>query len=126
MGLFAFLFFVLAPVGTVLAQETENGAPGPQGPCASTDTLGACIIEIYRWSLGTAVLLALAMIVLAGYLYMSAGGDAQRVTKAKDLFANAFIGLIILFSAVLILRTINPDLVSLPEDPAVLQDTTAN
>jgi len=101
---------VLFPA-TALAQAER------QGPCADSENLAFCIVNIYRWALGVAVLLALVMIIFAGYLYMTAGGDAQRVASAKEKFTNAFIGIIILFAAVLILRTINPDLVLLPEDP---------
>jgi len=78
----------------------------------NNEALGYCIVEIYKWSLGIAVILALIMIILSGYMYMTAGGDAQKVTVAKEMFAGAFIGLIILFAAVVILRTINPDLVN--------------
>jgi len=96
----------------------SNGAVlSGQGPCSGLENLASCIVNIYRWALGVAVLLALVMIIFAGYLYMTAGGDAQRVASAKEKFTNAFIGIIILFAAVLILRTINPDLVLLPEDP---------
>ena len=96
---------------TVSAQGGDPPAVETAGPCSDAENLGNCIVSIYRWALGVAVLLALAMIIFSGYFYMSAGGDAQKVQSAKDMFANAFIGLIILFSAVLILRTINPDLV---------------
>jgi len=78
----------------------------------NNEALGYCIVEIYKWSLGIAVIVALIMIILSGYMYMTAGGDAQKVTVAKEMFAGAFIGLIILFAAVVILRTINPDLVN--------------
>jgi hypothetical protein len=68
------------------------------------------VINLYRWGLGAGVLLALIIIIFAGYRYITSGGNAQGVTSAKEMFTGAFIGLIILFTAVLILRTINPDL----------------
>jgi len=102
------LLIMVIGVG-MIPQVYAQGAA--DGPCAGSDNLGICIVSIYRWALGLGVLLALTMIIFSGYYYMTAGGDAQKVQSAKDIFANAFIGLIILFSAVLILRTINPDLV---------------
>ncbi len=93
-----------------------GAGPGASvGPCASSRNIGACIVEIYKWSLGIAVLLALLMIIASGYMYMTAGGNASQVQSAKEIFAGAFIGIIVLFAAVVILRTINPDLVSFPD-----------
>jgi len=73
--------------------------------------LAKCIQQIYIFSLGFGSLLALLMIVLSGYRYMTAAGNAQQLQNAKDAFAAAFIGLIILFISFILLYTINPDLV---------------
>lgn len=127
--------FFAAPVHPAQAADEINSNLNSQGPCAAiqfgskgtwifkdlrvtysgrpidlNQAMGYCVVEIYKWSLGIAVILALIMIVLSGYTYMTSGGNAQKVTTAKEMFAGAFIGLIILFAAVLILRTINPEL----------------
>jgi hypothetical protein len=94
-------------------------AQNTQGPCATSNSIADCVASIYRWSLGVAVLLALIMIIVSGYLYMTAGGNAQSVSLAKEMFTGAFIGLIILFAAVLILRTISPELVSFKPLPPI-------
>ena len=94
-------------------------AQNTQGPCANSNSIAECVASIYRWSLGVAVLLALIMIIVSGYLYMTAGGNAQSVSLAKEMFTGAFIGLIILFAAVLILRTINPELVTFQPLPPI-------
>ena len=114
------IFFLLVLIALNILFPASALAQEGQGPCAGSENLAKCIVNIYRWALGVAVLLALTMIIFAGYLYMTAGGDAQRVASAKEKFMGAFIGIIILFAAVLILRTINPDLVLLPEDPIPL------
>ncbi|MBI4054288.1 MAG: hypothetical protein HY397_03090 [Candidatus Doudnabacteria bacterium] len=87
-----------------------------QGPCKDInakdpDGLGKCVVAIYNWALGISAILALLIIIFAGYLYISAGGNAQRVELAKEMFTGAMIGLIILIAAVAILQTINPELV---------------
>ena len=84
---------------------------GSGGPCSGNIILGECIVNIYRWALGIAVLIALIMIIISGYRYITAGGNAQTVASAKEMLTGSFVGLILLFAAVLILRTINPDLV---------------
>lgn len=106
--LLTFALLSFAPEATA-----QNATKTGFQPCARANIrLGQCIIEIYRWALGLSVLLALLLIIFSGYRYMTSGGNAQAVATAKELFAGAFIGLIILFAAVLILRTINPELVS--------------
>lgn len=121
--LLAIPFFVVAQNNT---PTNNTGSPSAQqGPCSESDTIGTCVINIYRWALGAGILLALIMIIFAGYRYITAGGNAQAVSSAKEIFAGAFIGLIILFAAVVILQTINPDLTnfknlnfSIPNVPA--------
>ncbi|OGE76515.1 MAG: hypothetical protein A3C85_03765 [Candidatus Doudnabacteria bacterium RIFCSPHIGHO2_02_FULL_48_21] len=73
--------------------------------------IAGCINKIYLFSLGAGALIALLMLVLAGYRYMTAGGNAEQVQTAKDTFQTTFTGLIIIFVAFILLYVINPDLV---------------
>lgn len=50
------------------------------------------------------------LIVYAGYLWMTARGQEEFVTKAKDIFSTAIIGLIILLMAYSITRFVVPRL----------------
>ncbi len=70
-----------------------------------------CIGQIYVFSLGAGALIALLMVVLAGYRYMTAGGNAEQVSTAKESLDMAFKGLIIIFVGFILLYLINPDLV---------------
>jgi len=69
--------------------------------------LAQYISAAYKYLIGVSVIAAIIMIMWGGFLYMvgSTLGDAQT---GKKYIANAVGGLVILFSAVLILRTINP------------------
>lgn len=103
--------------GTTGGNPSVTASNVSQGPCQNIDVkdkeaLGECVVAIYKWSLGLSVILALLMIIFAGYLYMTSGGNAQQVTLAKEFFSGALIGLIVLFCAIIILRTINPELVN--------------
>ncbi|MCL5436000.1 MAG: pilin [Patescibacteria group bacterium] len=114
---FAFTLFFLLALSVTFYPLVAFAAEESQGPCqgidsAKSEALGECIVAIYKWALGFSVILALLMIIFAGYLYMTSGGNAQRVTLAKEFFAGAIIGLIVLFCAIIILRTINPELVN--------------
>lgn len=75
--------------------------------------LSSTINNIYRISLGAAALLALLMMILGGYYYMTAAGNAERSGKGVDIITSSLLGIVILFCAYVLLRTINPDLVNL-------------
>lgn len=64
-------------------------------------------------TLVTAAIVAISLIAImvAGYIYMTAGGDSSRVEKAKTIIVSAILGIVLALTAVLILRTINPALV---------------
>ena len=59
------------------------------------------IINIFLSLLGT---IAIVLIVYAGFLWMTAGGNEESLTKAKDLLLNAVIGLAIILTAYSITR----------------------
>lgn len=50
-------------------------------------------IQIFLGFLGV---IALVLVVYGGFLWMTAAGNEEQVTKAKDLLKNAIIGLIII------------------------------
>ncbi len=74
--------------------------------------LPLCVNQIYIWSLGVASLLALLMIVIGGYYYMTSSGNAEQASKGTEMIWSSVIGLALLFGAYLLLSTINPDLVN--------------
>ena len=105
--------FFLFPQLVLAATTTVTSTTGFEQICNRDAGLASCIQKIYLLSLGLGSIVALLMIVLAGYSYMTAGGNAQQVESAKGSFESAFIGLIIIFVAFILLNLINPDLVRL-------------
>lgn len=59
-----------------------------------------------------AVPLAAVSFAIAGFMTLTAGDNAGQVAKAKEIFWNVFIGLIIAFSAWLIVKAITAALQS--------------
>ena len=57
-------------------------------------------------SIGAVILLG--VLIWAGVNFIMAGGDPGKISKAKEMIWNGFIGMIILLSAYWILTTINP------------------
>lgn len=96
-------------VYTPPAPQTIN-----QRPVVDLDTtnVAKAMTQIYVWSLGLAGLLAVVMVIVGGYLVMSARGNGQQVATGKEYVIGALTGLVLLLGAYLILNTINPDLVN--------------
>lgn len=60
------------------------------------------------------IMAAVVSIVIGGYIYMTAGGDADRVRTAKVWIGSAILGIILALLAWLILRSIATNLVEFP------------
>ncbi len=81
-------------------------------PCVGDGiNLGECISGIYTWSLTIVGLAAFLNIIYGGWLVVTAFGNTGKVGEATKRITNAVLGIVLLFSSYLILRTINPDLV---------------
>lgn len=63
--------------------------------------------------------IALISIVVAGYLYVTAGGDSQKVTTAKSLIGAALLGIVLALGAFLILNTLGTQFASTLQEPVI-------
>ncbi len=72
------------------------------------------ISNIYTWLLGVVGIMAVASLMYAGFLWLTASGNSGQVKKAQEVIQNAIIGLALLLGSYLILYTINPELTKLP------------
>jgi len=79
----------------------------------NTDLLAKYIRAIYYYGLRIAAILAAIVLMAGGVLWIVSGGDASKVTQAKELIIGSVVGLIILLSSWIILNTINPSLINL-------------
>ncbi len=91
------LFGATAPV---LASDLEDnlGDVGDESDLTTEDlttTIGV-LISVLVSVLGIVLLI---LIIYAGFLWMTAGGNADQVGKAKTIMINSVIGLIILLAA---------------------------
>lgn len=57
------------------------------------------IINILNWLLGIMTLVAVVMIIIGGFTWLTAGGNEEKVDKAKKIISAAVIGLIIVLLA---------------------------
>ncbi|MEK7620416.1 MAG: hypothetical protein AAB413_04240 [Patescibacteria group bacterium] len=69
------------------------------GVDATTNTLPELIGNIIAVLLSVLGIIFVVLVVYAGFLYLTAGGETEKVKKAKTLLTQSIIGLIIIVAA---------------------------
>ena len=87
--------------------------PDIETPTTTKTFLPAYIEYIFTWAIIIAGLLAFFALVYGGILYLTSAGNPSKMSDAKEQVIAGFLGLIILLSSYLILKTIDPQLVIL-------------
>ena len=64
-----------------------------------TADLKDTVVNIIQWVLGILALVAVVMIIIGGFQWMTASGSEERIEKAKKIISSAVIGLIIVLLA---------------------------
>lgn len=64
-----------------------------------TADLKATVINIINWVLGLLGIIAVIMILIGGFQWMTAAGNEEKVEKAKKIISAAIVGLIIILLA---------------------------
>ncbi len=70
-----------------------------------------CINRLYKFAIAIGTSIGVFFIVLAGYVYIDAGGNEESITKAKSILTSTIAAMVILFSGYILLKAINPELV---------------
>ncbi|HOX61114.1 MAG TPA: hypothetical protein PLV72_03860, partial [Candidatus Magasanikbacteria bacterium] len=93
-----FLFLTVLPVE---AQNAPNFGLEPVGQNIGLGTadIRLTIARIIRVALGFLGIVAIGMGLYGGFMYMTAGGEEDRVTTGKKIIINSVIGLAIILSA---------------------------
>jgi hypothetical protein len=86
------------------------GVPKP-GEAPASQELPQLIKYIYFFALGAVGFVALLAIIIGAIMYVLSAGNPTKMADAKDRILSAVLGVLLLLATVLILRTINPDLV---------------
>jgi len=108
-------FLLFFPFYTLLAQDFEFdpgnniqkrlNLPNPKYGPESIAT------KVIQWILGILGLVAVVMIILGGFIWMTAAGNEEKVRKAKAILTSAIIGLVIVLLSfailILVVRTVN-------------------
>jgi len=99
----AMLSVLASPAAAQVTKSLQNGLQAAGGNAGYTSggttdlkqIVGALISE----ALGLLGVVLLAILIYAGFLWMTAQGDDTKVKKAKDMIFQAVIGLIIIVAA---------------------------
>ncbi|MFH1823010.1 MAG: pilin, partial [Patescibacteria group bacterium] len=81
-------------------------------PDGSTAAIGEYIKAIYKYAVGVVGILAAVVLMFGGVLWLTAGGNPERIGNAKSWISASLTGLILAFLSYAILATINPALVN--------------
>lgn len=109
----------------VINSNLSNTSTGPQAGCAaeSINTAIGCIPVgnlsdfagfLLKWGVGIGGGVAFLLIVISGFMIMTASGNPERLQAGKELMTSAIMGLIMLIFSVFLLKIIGVDILQLP------------
>lgn len=116
------------PVGSIgpnLPKQVTPVVPPPQqGKCTteSIDTAIGCIPVgnlsdfagfFLKWGVGIGGGIAFILIIISGFMIMTASGNPERLQAGKELMTSAIMGLIMLIFSVFLLKIIGVDILQL-------------
>src|SRR3990167_2386008 len=99
------IVLVLLPVVFLLSANASAqtndlyGVNYGAGAGLGSEDLRVSVIKVIRTILGVLGIVALMLILYAGFVWMTAGGKADRIEQAKKIIFNAVIGLLIIMMA---------------------------
>lgn len=97
-------FMALIAVALVLTPMVAGAASLVNTSLGTTFGLGTAglestVIKVIQWILGLLGLVAVIMILIGGFQWMTAGGNEEKVASAKKIISAAVIGLIVVLLA---------------------------
>lgn len=84
---------------TVGQIDNNLGTVQSQAGYSQGITLGGAVAYIIRGFLGLLGIIFVILIIIAGYNWMTASGDEEKIKKATSTIRSAIIGLLIIISA---------------------------
>ena len=130
------LFLALAPAASQAADPatfkpqvgigTDFQAGTSYTPDRSTAMIGKYIRAIYKYAIGIVGILAAVVLMIGGVIWITAGGNAERIGEAKAWIASSLTGLLLALLSYTILATVNPALVNFQVTPVMQVTPTKN
>ena len=101
--------FAQAPGSSIVPNGISQDVLGSVGPVTGTTSLVGIIMGLVNWVAWFVGLLAVLSGLYAGILFITAGGNAETVTKARNILLYAIVGIavaILAFSLVAISQSV--------------------
>lgn len=108
-GALSATFGVLVGRATVVMAQSPGQNPDPNKLIDPNATIQTNLIHIYNQSLGILLWIAILMLIVTGYIYITSMGSADKIKLAKDLLGTTLTGIILLLLIPLILRSFGYD-----------------
>ncbi len=89
-------------------EELEASVTTDEQGNIETNLIGVYVNAVFMYGIVVATIVAVVILMIAGFQYMTAGGNKKGVTQAKERIRNTVIGLILLLSCYSIAFLIDP------------------
>ena len=101
--LIAFVGLLLAPHFAIAASTPSNITQGVKDIGKDVDLgqkdLKESVAGVINIALGLLGLIAVVLVVVGGFMWMTAAGNEEKIEKAKQLLFSALVGLVIIVAA---------------------------
>ena len=87
--------------------------PCPDGESVCINWIGQYISAVYQFGVGLAAILAVVVMMVGGFIWLSAAGNSERVKTGQSFVWSALAGLVIALFSFVLLNTLNPRLTNL-------------
>jgi amino acid transporter len=84
---------------TEIQMYTQEGTFLASAGISDSTSVGSVIATIIKTLLGLLGIIFVVLLIYAGFQWMTAEGNEEKVTKAKDTIVRAIIGLVIIIAA---------------------------
>ncbi|MBI4256457.1 hypothetical protein HY626_00170 [Candidatus Uhrbacteria bacterium] len=101
---FALLLALILSVGIFVAlptyaQDVDFESFAETAGFSTTASITVIIARLIRTAITLVGVVTVVFLVYGGFVWMTSGGDATRLKKAKDIITNAIIGLLLVFAS---------------------------
>ena len=108
-----------------LVEAVGGDGVGPASPVKTIDgsfaSLKGYISGIYRFGMAITGILAVIVLALGGITWLTSGGNANSIAKAKQYIWGSITGLVLALLSYTILNMVNPDIVKLTTTEKITQ-----
>jgi hypothetical protein len=77
------------------------------GVISSAPTVPQLLLKVLNFLLSIFGVIAIIAVVISGIIYVTAGGDENRIQKAKKMFLYSIVGIIVALGSLVIIQTIS-------------------